>query len=180
MKIAVCGSSIITDKEIAKKAFEIGKELAEKNVLVLTGACRGCPHEAAKGAFSAGGKVFGISPAKDETEHIKKYSFPSDSFTEVEYTGLGIPGRNLPLVKEADAIIIISGQIGSLNEFTIAFNDSKPIGILEGSGGITGIIREIAGICNKNGEKENIVYSEEPKELVQLIINKLSEDKSIN
>src|SRR3989338_10048224 len=167
MKIAVCGSSIITDKEIAKKAFEIGKELAEKNVFVLTGACAGYPYEAAKGAFSSDGKVFGISPAKDETEHIKKYNFPIDAFTEIEYTSLGIPGRNLPLVKEADAIIIISGQIGSLNEFTIAFNDSKPIGILEGSGGITAIIMEVAEICNKKGEKENIVYSSEPKELVQ-------------
>ena len=29
MKIAVCGSSSITDKEIAKKKFELGEELAK-------------------------------------------------------------------------------------------------------------------------------------------------------
>jgi hypothetical protein len=77
------------------------------------------------------------------------------------------------LVKEADAIIIINGQIGSLNEFTIAFNDAKVIGILENSGGITNMIKEIAGICDKRGESKNVVYSPNPEELVALVINKL-------
>ena len=173
MKIAVCGSSNNSDKEIAKKAFEIGRELAKNNVLVLTGAGNGYPYEAAKGAFSNNGKVFGVSPAKDEEEHADKYNFPTDAFNEIEYTGLGIPGRNFPLVREADAIILISGQIGSLNEFTIAFHYNKPIGILNNSGGITALLKEIAEICDKNGESRNIVYSSEPKELVQLVISKL-------
>jgi len=173
MKISVCGSNNPVDKEIAKKAFEIGKELANNTILVLTGAGNGYPYEAAKGAFSNDGKVFGVSPAKDEEDHISKYNFPTDAFTKIEFTGLGIPGRNLPLVEEADAIIIISGQIGSLNEFTIAFHESKVIGILKDSGQITNIIEEIAAICNKNGEKENIVYSEDPKELVELVLEKL-------
>ena len=77
------------------------------------------------------------------------------------------------MVNEADAIIIISGQIGSLNEFTIAFHYNKPIGILSNSGGITAILKEIAEICDKSGEKENVVYSSEPKELVKLVLDKL-------
>ena len=175
MKIAVCGSSSITDKEIAKRAFEIGKEIAENNILLLTGAGEGYPYEAVKGASSVDGKVFGVSPAKDEKEHINKYSFPREGFAEIKYTDLGIPRRNFPLVKEADAIIIISGKIGSLNEFTIAFHYDKVIGILKNSGGITNIIEQIAEICNKRGEKENIIYSEDPKELVQLVITKLNQ-----
>jgi len=175
MKIAVCGSSRANYEEVAKKAFEIGKELANKNILLLTGAGNGYPYEAAKGAFSIGGKVFGVSPAKDKDEHISRYSFPTENFTEIEYTNLGIPGRNFPLVKEADAIIIISGQIGSLNEFTIAFHGNKAIGILKNSGGITSIVGKIAEICDKNGEKENIVYSSEPKELVELVSDKLQQ-----
>ena len=172
MKIAVCGSNNALDNEILKKAFQIGEDLAKNNVLVLTGAGNGYPYEAAKGTFSNKGKVFGVSPAKDEQDHKNTYNFPTDAFTKIEYTGLGVPGRNFPLVKEADAIIIISGQIGSLNEFTIAFNDTKIIGILENSGGITDIIKEIAEICDKRGEKENVVYSSDPKELVSLILNK--------
>ena len=175
MKIAVCGSGENTKPEIEEKAFEIGKELAKNDVLVLTGAGNGYPYEAAKGAFSNNGKVFGVSPAKDEKEHIERYSFPIDSFTKIEYTNLGVPGRNLPLVKEADAIIVISGQIGSLNEFTIAFHDAKVIGILKGSGGISDMIKEIAEICDKRGEEDNVVYSEDPKMLVKKVVEKLNE-----
>ena len=172
MKIAVCGSNSALNKEIAKKAFEIGKEIAKNSILLLTGAGNGYPYEAAKGAFSNNGKVFGVSPAKNEEEHINKYNFPTDAFTKIEFTGLGVPGRNFPLVKEADAIVVISGQIGSLNEFTLAFHDAKVIGILENSGGISSLIKDIAETCNKNGEKENIVYSSNPKKLVHLVINK--------
>ena len=77
------------------------------------------------------------------------------------------------MVEKADAIIIISGQTGSLNEFTIAFHYSKVIGVLKNSGGIISIIKEIADICDKKGESKNIVYSEDPKELVTLVIDKL-------
>lgn len=173
MKIAVCGSSKNSDKEISRRAFEIGKELAKNHVLVLTGAGNGYPHEAAKGAFSVDGDVFGISPAKDEEEHKQKYGFPIDCFTGMEYTNMGIPGRNFPLIEKADGIILVSGQIGSLNEFTIAFHYSKPIGILSNSGGITAMLKEIAEICDKNGEKGKVVYSEKPKELVNLVLDKL-------
>src|SRR3989338_3618883 len=173
MKIAVCGSGSVTNKEIAKKAFEIGKEIAENGVLLLTGSGTGYPYEAVKGAKSANGRVFGISPAKSKEEHVGKYFFPIEGFTKIEYTGLGIPGRNYPLVEKADAIIIISGQTGSLNEFTIAFHYSKVIGGLKNSGGIISIIKEIADICDKKGESKNIVYSEDPKELVTLVIDKL-------
>ena len=97
----------------------------------------------------------------------------AENFTKIEYTNLGIPERNFPLVKEADGIIIISGQTGSLNEFTIAFHYGKVIGILQDSGGITSMIKEIAEICDKRGEIKNIVYSEDPKELVASVLNKL-------
>jgi len=175
MKIAICGSSSITNEEIAKKAFEIGQEIAKSNILLLTGAGKGYPYEAVKGAASINGKVLGFSPAKNKEEHISRYSFPTENFTKIKCTGLGIPGRNFPLVNEADAIIVISGQTGTLNEFTIAFHENKPIGILADSGGIIGIIDQIVEICNKNNEKDNIVYSEDPKELVHLVINKLKQ-----
>src|SRR3989338_6965466 len=170
MNIAVCGASLPPfDRETVKKSYEIGKEMSLNNHVLRFGGCRGYPYEAAKGAFENNGKVIAISPAKSKDGHINHYRFPNDNFTEIEYTGLGIPGRNIPLVTDSDAIIIISGQIGTLNEFTLAFHLKKPIGVLEGSGGITnsGIIEKIAEICNWVGEKDKIVYSEEPRELVK-------------
>ena len=126
MKIAICGASLEPfDKEIVKKAYEIGKEIAINNHTLRFGGCWGYPYEAAKGAFESNGKVEAVSPAKNEADHINRYRFPYDNFTEIEFTGLGIPGRNLPLVANSDAIIMISGQIGTLNEFTIAFHKKK-------------------------------------------------------
>ena len=168
MKISICGASLPPfDKAILKKAYEIGKEIALDNHILRFGGCWGYPYEAAKGAFENKGKVVAISPAKNKEDHTNNYKFPTQNFTEIHYTGLGIPGRNLPLVVESDAAIMISGQIGTLNEFTIAFHQKKPIGVLEGSGGITNLIKEIAEICSRVGEKDKIVYDKEPKRLVR-------------
>ncbi len=168
MKIAVCGASLPPfDKNILKRAYEIGKEIAINNHILRFGGCWGYPYEAAKGAFENNGKVIAISPGKDTEEHVQKYNFPADNFTEIEYTGLGIPGRNLPLIINSDAVVIISGQIGTLNEFTLAFHQKKVIGILERSGGITILIREIAEICKKVGEEDKIVYERDPRNLIK-------------
>lgn len=172
MKIAVCGTSIGKIKdEVLKKSKEIGREIAENNHTLMFGGCLGYPYEAAKGAFGSKGHVIGISPAKDREEHISKYDFPLDSMTEIRFTGLGIPERNLPLVKGSDAVVIVAGQIGTLNEFTLAFQEKKPMGILKGSGGITELLGKIIGICDNEryNMKNKIVFSDKSKELVDKI-----------
>jgi len=172
MKIAICGASLPPfDKKIIKKSYEIGKEIAVNNHVLRFGGCYGYPYEAAKGAFENKGKVIAVSPAKNKEEHANKYKFPLGNFTKIDYTALGIPGRNMPLVADSDAIILISGQIGTLNEFTIAFHQKKIIGVLEDSGGITNLVKEIAEICKKVGEEDKVVYEKEPKSLIK----KLSE-----
>ena len=78
------------------------------------------------------------------------------------------------VVKEADAVIMISGQIGTLNEFTIAFYAKKPIGVLTGSGGITEIVKQIAEYCDTVGEKDKIIYDPAPKELVEKLLKAIA------
>lgn len=173
MKIAVCGAGIETSNEILKKSFEIGKEIAKNKAILITGAGLGYPLEAAKGAFLNKGEVIGFSPAKDEQEHKEKYGFKTEYFTRINYTGLGVPKRNYDIIENSDAVIIIGGQIGTLNEFSIAFVFNKIIGILNNSGGIVEIIDKIIDICKANNEDENIIYSDEPKELISSIIERL-------
>lgn len=171
MKIAVCGASLPPfDKGILGKAYEVGKEIAANHHILRFGGCWGYPYEAARGAFENNGDVIAVSPAKNKLEHISKYKFPIDSIMEIRYSGLGIPARNVPLVADSDAIILISGQIGTLNEFTIAFHQKKIIGVLKGSGGITKLVKEIAEICKKVGEEDKIVFEKEPKKLVRKLI----------
>ena len=89
----------------------------------------------AKGAKLAGGIVIGLSPAESKAAHIGTYHLPLDYHDLIIYTGFGYSGRNLLLTRSADAVITIYGRIGTLNEFTIAFEDKKPQGVLTGTGG---------------------------------------------
>jgi len=169
MKIAVCGSGLGENKDILEKAKEIGREIAKSGNVLLTGGGKGYPYAAVRGAIIENGKVICYSPAKDKEEHINKYNFPFEESAEYIYTNMSIPGRNLPLVRNADAVIIIGGQIGTLNEFTIAFALNKKIGILEGSGKLVELIPKISHVCDKRGESRNIVYSSKANELLRKI-----------
>lgn len=171
MKIAICGAGKDISDGILEKSYTLGKEVAKKGHTILTGAGTGYPLEAAKGAISSGGEAIGVSPANDSEEHIKKYGFSKGSFSDIIYTGEGIPRRNFSLVEMSDAVIIIGGQIGTLNEFTIAHHMNKVIGVLLGSGGITSLIKEITKVCDKKNESEKIVYSDDPKELVEKLLS---------
>jgi uncharacterized protein (TIGR00725 family) len=170
MKIAVCGSGTVESKSVAEKAKEIGTELAKSNIILLTGGCDGYPYAAVRGAILAGGKVINFSPAKDKGEHISNYNFPFEDNAEYIFTGKGIPGRNIPLVMNADAVIIIGGKIGTLNEFTIAFNEKKKIGVLENSSDMVKLLPQIARACDKSGESRYIMYSSTPKDLLKKLL----------
>ena len=69
------------------------------------------------------------------------------------------------MIRNSDAVIFINGEIGTLNEFTLAFRLNKKIFVLKNSGGISDLISKINEIC---GEKE-IIYFENERELVKLI-----------
>ncbi len=170
MKIAVCGSGQAKDQKVLDKAKRIGIEIAQSKNTLLTGGGRGYPYAAVRGAILEDGRVICYSPAKDKEDHISNYNFPFEESAEYIYTNNGIPGRNLDLVQNADAVIIIGGQIGTLNEFTIAFALNMKIGILN-SGEITELIPKITEICDKRGESRNVFYSDDVKELIKKLLN---------
>lgn len=83
------------------------------------------------------------------------------------FTGFGLKGRNVPFVRTCDGIIAISGRIGTLNEFTIAYDEGKTIGILKGTGGISDRIEDIVDKSGKEGGK--VIYESDPHLLVAKI-----------
>ncbi len=151
-----------------EKAELVGREIARSGCVLVTGATTGMPYWSAKGAKAEGGIVIGLSPAASKIAHIKTYRLPVDYHDLIIYTGFNYAGRNLLLTRSSDAIIVICGRIGTLNEFTIGFEDQKPIGVLEGSGGTADRIREIVEQSHRGPGK--IVYSKDPAELVKKLI----------
>ncbi len=135
VKIGVSGAaeSGACGLDAYEKAKELGREIAKHGAIINTGATTGFPMYAAMGAKDESGFSIGFSPAADEREHTETYKLPLDYMDVVVYTGFGYSGRDLLLVRSSDAMVIGPGRIGTLNEFSVAFEDRKPIGILEGS-----------------------------------------------
>lgn len=169
MKYKICVSGAAETGHCAKNAFElakeIGKEIVAQNGVLITGATTGAPYWAAIGAKEAGGFSVGVSPAASERDHVEHYHLPTDQFDIIIYTGFRYSGRNLLLTRASDAVIIVCGRMGTLNEFTVAFEDEKPIGVLEGSGGTADEIRELVSKMKRGSGK--IVYDKDPRALVK-------------
>lgn len=174
-QIGVFGSGEGFRELWAKCAQEMGSYIAKFGCVLITGACGGLPHEAAYGAAANGGLVVGISPAANLQEHIGKYRFPVDPFYTLIFTGAGKKGRNVTSLRSCDAAIFIAGRIGTLNEFTIAYDEmpeGSVIGILKGSGGMAD---RLAGLAGESGKpsKAIIIENEDPYLLVTKILDSL-------
>src|ERR1700704_4628893 len=128
----------VSNKEaLAEKANALALALARKReLLLLTGATTGIVYVVGRAAHEAGIFHVGISPADDSHEHVERYSLPLDACDLIVYTGFGLKGRNVVLVRSCDVVLFIAGAMGSLNEFTIAHDEGKVIGCLTGSGGV--------------------------------------------
>jgi uncharacterized protein (TIGR00725 family) len=102
----------------------VGANIAGAGAILITG-----------GAKRANGLVIGMLPGFKKDD--------ANRFVDVAITtGMGWM-RNTLVVRAADAVIMISGGIGTLNELTVAYQD-KPTVILEHTGGWSDRIREIA------------------------------------
>lgn len=178
-KIAVSGAAdgevVAPAKELAVK---VGREIALKKCILLTGATTGIPQYAALGASKSKGVVIGFSPATSRREHLKKYRLPVEHHDIIFYSAFGYAHRNSLLTTMSDAVIVISGRIGTLNEFTTTFEENKIIGVLLGSGGIADEIPNIIEVANRG--KGRIIYDSDPVRLVERVVKEIEEDYRTN
>lgn len=177
IKIVISGAAVTTPcrPDIEKIAYEIGKELAKKDVLVLTGATTGVPLLVAQGAYENGGFVIGISPARSYKEHIKVYKLPTEYHHTILYTGESYSGRNILLVKMGDGAMFICGRMGTLNEFTIAFEEEKPMGVLLNSGGTEKYFKDIVETAKRGRGK--IIWEKDYKILIDKLIKLIIKER---
>jgi len=157
------------------KAKELGREIARQGAVLVTGATTGFPLWVAMGVKEEGGVSVGISPAANEREHAEVYKLPLDYMDLIIYTGFGYPGRDLLLTRSADAVICGCGRIGTIHEFTIAFEDGKPIGIFEGPWEMGNELKEILEKSNRPYAK--VVAGEDAKKLLEDVIALVKKDK---
>ena len=168
LKIGVMGSASgpqIVDPIARKKASLIGAEIAKRGHIFINGACPGLPHDALLAAKEGGGFTVGISPAFSEYEHVHEYLSPHDHDLVI-YTGMGLMERDIINIRSSDGVVIIGGGIGTLNEFTIAYDEGRPIGIITHSGGISNSIPYVVEKLCKRSIPPNIVFDDDPATLL--------------
>ena len=175
MRIGIAGSTIDDEDLIHEKVALLGKVIAERGHTVVTGGGDGSPCTAALSARNHGGEVIAFSPARNVTEHVSRFGFPTDAYSELKFIpddyehadqrGSCLKLRNVLWVSYSDAIIILRGKTGTLNEFTIAYDLGKNIGVLKGSGGVADALPGIVEMLQKPSGSI-IVYSEDPVELI--------------
>jgi uncharacterized protein (TIGR00725 family) len=151
--------------ELREKAVALGCAIAARDAILLTGATTGLVYTAGKAAHDAGALHVGISPAHEEREHVERYGLPTDACDAIIYTGFGLKGRNVVLVHSCDVVLFIAGSMGSLNEFTIAYDEGKIIGCLTGTGGVADEIERLLEVFQKE-TNARVFYDSDPARLL--------------
>lgn len=117
-RVAVIGVSSATAAE-AQTAERVGRLLAGRGVVVITGGLGGVMEAASRGAAAAGGTVVGILPTADPADANAYVGIPIA-------TGLG-DARNAVIADTADAFIAIGRGFGTLSEIAFALKRGKPV-----------------------------------------------------
>ena len=142
-------------------AEEIGRLVAGRGGVIVTGGRAGVMAAASKGARQAGGLTIGFLPGMDKSG--------ANPYVDIVFpTGLG-RARNLLTARCCDALIMVGGSTGTLNELTIAYAEARPVVILEGSGGWADRIRPVLHHGKYLDERETveIVFAPTPAAAVE-------------
>jgi uncharacterized protein (TIGR00725 family) len=180
MRYQICVSGAAAGETVRESydlAYALGREIATAGKTLLTGATVGLPHAAAKGAVSVEGDrgiSIGFSPASTFREHVASYRLPTAEFDYINFTGMEYVGRDIHLVRSADAVITVGGRMGSLHELATALESHKVCGVLLGSGGLADYVKTLLENVKAPGA-DDIIYDTDPKRLVKKVIERLDE-----
>ena len=179
IKIAISGAAEtgLCGPDVENKAIAIGRAIAEQGAVILTGATTGFPELAARGAKEAGGFSIGFSPAANEEDHVLRWKMPTEYMDLIVYTDIGFEMRDIILMRSADASIFGCGRVGTIHEFTVAFEGHKPIGVLKGPWIQDEIIKEIIDGSGREKENPYIYFEEDPKILVEKLVKAVKDTK---
>jgi uncharacterized protein (TIGR00725 family) len=183
-KIGVMGSANDALPEgvadaLREKAEGLGRALAAvEGAALMTGATTGLVYIVGKTAHEHGALHIGVSPAADEQDHIARYELPVDACDVIIYTGFGLKGRNVVLVRSCEIVLFIAGSMGALNEFTIAHDEGKIIGCLTGTGGVADEAERLLQIFPKP-TGACVLHGDDPARLLAACLEALEQSRRI-
>jgi uncharacterized protein (TIGR00725 family) len=121
LRVAVIGGSR-PGRQALEAAFEVGRLVARTGALVVCGGLGGVMEAASRGAREEGGFVVGILPGGTMSDANPWVNLPIA-------TGLGYT-RNPLVVMNADAVIAVDGEYGTLSEIAYGkIHGKKVVGL---------------------------------------------------
>ena len=133
-RVAVIGAGI-APAELQRAAYEVGHELAVGGAVVITGGLGGVMAAAARGCREGGGTSVGLLPGGEARE--------GNDWTDLPLaTGMG-EGRNVLVVRAAEAVVAVGGEWGTLSEIALARKIGRPV-VLLGEPPVTGMALPVA------------------------------------
>ncbi|HUG62669.1 MAG TPA: TIGR00725 family protein [Methylomirabilota bacterium] len=151
-------------------AASVGRLVAERGGVIVTGGRFGVMEAASRGAKEGGGLSIGFLPAMDKKT--------ANAYVDIVFpTGLG-RARNILTARSCDALIMIGGSCGTLNELTIAYAEARPVVILRGSGGWADRIGPVLHKGKYIDERETveIEFADTPEEAVDKAFAKATDE----
>jgi uncharacterized protein (TIGR00725 family) len=118
IRIAVIGGSR-PGRQALDTALEVGRLIARSGAVVVCGGLGGVMEAASRGAREEGGLVVGILPGNSPVDANPWIDIPI-------VTGLGYT-RNALVVMNADAIIAVDGEYGTLSEIAHGLIHGKKV-----------------------------------------------------
>ena len=79
------------------------------------------------------------------------------------------------MTRSSDAVLFGCGRVGTIHEFTVAFEDDKPMGVLTGPWSTDEVIKDIMEKGHRTTDK--IVFESDPKILIQKVLEMVKKDK---
>jgi uncharacterized protein (TIGR00725 family) len=182
IKIGVMGSSStsISAEDLQRVddlAQRLGKKIAGVSCVLITGELDGIPGRVVDAHTQSGGLSVGISPAHSAVEHAALYGSVPCPSTVVIYSGFGFKGRNVVAIRSADIVLLFSGGIGTLNEFTIAYDEGKVIGLLQGTGGVADVAQMLLDTLPVRSTGAVVIADPDPEQLVDRCLARLYEQR---
>lgn len=155
--------------EALDAARELGIAVARSGAVLAIGAVTGIPLWAAKGALDNGGVVLAFSPAANAREHRDIYKSPEIPGAAMIYTGFGLAGCDVLMMRTAHGVFVGCGRVGTIHEFTGAFQEGKPIGILKGSWDTDELLRDIVAL-DLSRSHDTLFFDADPHRLVDQVV----------
>ena len=180
IKIGVMGSASTSlaaegRERVDEIVVRLGKKIAAAACVLITGELDGIPGRVVEVHRQHGGLSVGISPAHSAVEHAALYDTTPCPSTVVIYSGFGFKGRNVIAVRSADIVILVSGGIGTLNEFTIAYDEGKVIGLLQGTGGAADVAQTLLATLPVRSTGAIVIADSDPEQLIDRCLAQLYE-----